>query len=333
LIEPTERIRICGRDITKADFVTAYEIVAKKTSDLKLSHFEMLTLMAMQAFHSDSEGPLDWIILEVGLGGTWDATNAVDHETSVITALGMDHENLLGSTLTEIAKNKFGIITQNTKRVIHAPFPKEVLPLKQASWKEAPSFDLSTQFREKEQEPVFMLHSKWGTAQLALPGRRGAENSVLAMSVFESLGFNPSEHLQALVLTRWPGRMERLPTSEGRARIYLSGDHNPHGVQSLLKLLDAYSRKHLHILVGVGRDKDCDGILEPLFQLKDASIYLTETPFRGRSLNDYGKWLRLAQGAWEDPREAYCRVLERAKSDEMVLVTGSLYLVGLVKSL
>jgi dihydrofolate synthase/folylpolyglutamate synthase len=117
------------------------------------------------------------------------------------------------------------------------------------------------------------------------------------------------------------------------APVYLSGDHNPDGVRSLVALLPHYPRRKLHALVGIGRDKDAENILGPLSRVENTSIYLTVTPFRGRTLAEYGNWRARAAGSWEDPIEAFREVARLAGSEDLLLVTGSLYLVGEVRKL
>lgn len=330
LRETTERIRIQGVDLTQDEFVLAYEAVVQATQGIRLSHFEVLTLMAAWSFFS--KNPVEWAIFEVGLGGTWDATNAIPHTYSIITTLGYDHQNLLGSTIEEIASNKFGIVTQ-AGQVIHSPLPPETLALAKkiqnqtdSKWRECAPFDWTVE--PSSDGPIFFLQTAWGKNRLNIPGKRAALNSATALTAFEALGFSPSEHLTALSQVRWPGRMEKISYSASPCPIYLSGDHNPQGVQSLLELLEFYPRRHLHILVGVGKDKDAEGILKPLFELPHTSITLTETPFRGRSVSTYGEWLKQAQGAYSDAGEAFQHVLKQAQSGDMILITGSLYLVG-----
>ncbi len=332
LVEVTERIRLSGRDVVWKQFAAAYEAVVAATGDLPLTHFEMLTLMAVWTFAREN---VEWSILEVGLGGLWDATNAVPHQVNAITALGLDHQNLLGSTLSEIALNKFGIVGMDSV-VVHSPLPAIVEPLMaetmrrtRSRWVAAPEFQVSV---EEGQDPRFYVETRWGRARLALPGKRGAENAVTALALFAELGFDPSTHLDALSRVRWPGRMERLKVKGAPCLVFASGDHNPQGVQSLLEILPHYPRTHLRILAGVGKDKDCDGVLGPLFALPDATVYLTETPFRGRPLASYGEWQSRAAGAWTDPIEAFTKVLRECRPGELFLVTGSLYLVGAVKA-
>jgi dihydrofolate synthase/folylpolyglutamate synthase len=333
LEETTERIRIGGENISQELFCLAYEAVFKNTEDLNLSHFEMLTLMAAWIFYSGTATPpAEWVIFEVGLGGTWDSTNAIPHQNSIITSLGFDHQNLLGNSLHEIAANKFGIVTQHSQ-VIYSPLPNEVKNLAaqiqnqtQSTWTESIALSWEVEHAE-DGEPRFKIKTPWGHAQLALAGPRAVQNTATALTAFQKLGFSPESHLLALSQVQWPGRMEKVLHNQSLCPIYLSGDHNPQGVASLIDLLAYYPRKHLHIVVGVGKDKDLDGVLEPLSLLKDSTLYLTETPFKGRAIQDYGKWLLQSQ-AYPSPEQALLQVLKKANSEDLILVTGSLYLVG-----
>jgi dihydrofolate synthase/folylpolyglutamate synthase len=336
LEETTERIRISGCDISRELFCQAHQKVVERTHDLRLSHFEVLTLMAAWVFFSgEGTAPVKKAIFEVGLGGTWDATNAIPHLNCVITSLGYDHQNLLGSSLAEIATNKFGIITDKA-RVVHSPFPEEVEPLAETlqkttktSWTKSAPFTL--QIRKEQGTPSFILETQWGQTPISLPGFRGAQNSATALTLFEKLGFDPRSHLSALSKVRWPGRMEKLEDASLPCPVYFSGDHNPQGIQSLLELLPHYSRRHLFILVGIGKDKNLDGILNPLFSLENRTIFLTETPFRGRSLAEHRPWNDQAAEALRNPMDAFRKISKQATSEDMILVTGSLYLVGYLK--
>lgn len=346
LEQTTERFRIQGEDISEEVFCSAYEKVAELTEDLDLTHFEILTAMALLIFYAEPK--VDWGIFEIGLGGLWDATNAIPHHTSVITALGMDHQNLLGDTLSEIAANKFGII-RSGNNVIHAPLPDEVRELALevqrktgTQWRQSIPFDLSIRASEiidfdspthpKFDEPTFYIHTQWGSAQLTLPGQRGAENAATALTVFESLGFNPARHLTALRQVRWAARMERFTSSGLPCPVYLSGDHNIQGVGSLLSLLEHYHWKHLHIICGIGKDKDADPMLDSLFGLSNSSVYLTETPFRGRPVEAYGKFLARAAGASSDASSLFEEIRQKAEPDDLILITGSLYLAGAMRT-
>ena len=328
-----ERVRIDGIDVDDSVFLAAFNYVWSRTQHLKLSHFEWLTLIAIEILSSGRFAkPVERLILEVGLGGTWDCTNAVPHGMAVIASLALDHENLLGRTLHEIAENKFGIVS-NGCLVVHTPFPAEAQAIMeqvrtrtQSRWIEA--VPARSYCATKGRDPVPFIEILWGVAELNLAGERGAINTALALTVFAQLGYDPGSHLKALKKVRWPGRMEKLSHPDCLAPIYLSGDHNPAGIQSLLQMLPSYPREHLHILVGIGKDKDCQGMLAPLSKIKNSSLYLTETSFRGRTLEEYGDWLDRARGAWKVPTQALTQIMGQAQPYDMVLVTGSLYLVG-----
>ncbi len=337
LEETTERIRINGAQLSKEQFCQIYSEVKSRTSGTRLSHFETLTLMAAWAFFSGTtHPPVDRAIFEVGLGGKWDATNAIPHQHCIITQLGFDHQNLLGDSIEEIAANKFGIISPGAT-VIHSPLPTTVEQLAaqvrnntQSSWRKAVPF--STRVEQRGQNPIFFITTPWGEAQLALPGQRGAENTATALTFFNDCGYQPSLYLSQLQRVKWGGRMEKITTPASPCPIYLSGDHNADGILSLTKLLPYYSRKNIYILVGIGKDKDRDSILSPLFEISDASIILTQTPFKPLLIKEYDQWLALSHSHQANPIEAIQNIFSIATDEDLILVTGSLYLVGLIKN-
>ncbi|MEQ1877566.1 MAG: hypothetical protein ABL958_13055 [Bdellovibrionia bacterium] len=339
LIEMTERFRIGGRDIDEALFCDTFEAVEEDVSYMGLTHFEMLTVMAAHIFASGKFTlPVDRIILEVGMGGLWDATNAIPHGACVITKLGIDHRYFLGKTLPEIAANKFAVVPTSTEigrsaLVVHTKLPKEVSALAEEIKKKTASrwIEAETGKLNASPGPKYEISTKWGSAEIALAGERGLENTMTALTMFEQLGYDPAQFLGALKNVRWPGRMELA--AETPVPIYLSGDHNEQGAQSLLELLPNYPRKHLHVLAGIGSDKDFEKMLSLFESIPESSLYLTETPFKGRKIGEYGEWTKRAKGAWADPAQAFSEVLARARPGDAVLVTGSLYLVGAIRLL
>ncbi len=334
-----ERIRIQGETIDPDLFAHIYSTIVERTSELPLTHFEILTLMAAWYFFRQEH--VDYAVFEVGMGGTWDATNALPHTTAIITSLGFDHEAFLGSTLVEIATNKFGIIPHRSDtnrggaKVISGKLPEELLSLqrnliaqRECMWEEIPPDSFSVD-HDSSGEPIFILHSTYGTAPLALKGPRAVENTSIALGAFKALGFDPSSHLHALFDVKWPGRME--PLYLGQRKIYLSGDHNPSGVESLCKLLEYFSYQTLHLIVGVGKRKNLNGILAPLFALPDVKIHLTVSPFEGRTLDEYGDWRELAAHCDPSPEKLLEDVVDFSNTKDLIIVTGSLYLVGALR--
>lgn len=330
LISTTERIRVNGDAISEEDFVQLYNENKSIIDRYELTHFESLTLMAADYFFAKNE--LDYVIFEVGLGGTFDATNVFPNHYSIITALGMDHQNILGSTILDIAKNKFGIIKKNSK-VIHHFLPPEVLSLFSdvitATESKAIAAVAGTIHAEKNFDPQWFLQTPWGKTEVNIPGQRACENIMTALTIFEELGYKPQNHLQSLKKIPWQGRMQKIKWPLLEASVYLSGDHNIQGVQSLIQLLQFYNWSTLHLIVGIGQDKDAEEMLRLLFSLSRSQVHLTKTPFKGRGLLDYPDDYRTKAKSESENVIEILNSLTVDKTD-LVLVTGSLYLVGQV---
>jgi dihydrofolate synthase/folylpolyglutamate synthase len=330
LMAITERFRLNDGDISDELFVQAFHWVFDRVRDLELTRFEILTLMAVYIFTSgELIAPVDRLILEVGVGGRFDATNAIDHHLAVITRLGLDHMRLLGSTLAEIADNKFAIVNKGCV-VVHAPLDPQLNSLQLQIQKQTHSVwhpcVLGRLEVEKGRSPVFHLHTEWGQVRLNLLGARGAENTLLALTAFAQLGFDPTTHLTALEHLRWPGRMEKI--ADQPCPIYLSGDHNEQGVKSLVELLGDFSYATVHVIAGIGIEKEIAPIWTRLREIPRAKLYLTETPFKGRRLVEYGEFLELADHSDASPWALWNWLRARVQPDDLVVITGSLYLVG-----
>jgi dihydrofolate synthase/folylpolyglutamate synthase len=335
LVDTTERIRINQKSISKDQFIGLFNQNKTLIEKFELTHFEALTVMAGDYFFNQQS--VDYALFEVGLGGTFDATNAIPHSTSVVTALGLDHMNILGTTIEEIATNKFGIV-QSKNLVIHHPLPIETLKLKKeiqektdSIWIQAEPVQL--EIIKNNLEPVYSLKTKWGPAEMNLTGLRAAENAATALSVFEQLGFDPKLHLKALSQVQWQGRMQKVDWPIMQAPLYLSGDHNPQGLQSFLELIKDFNYQRLFLVVGIGKDKDAEAMLQNLSQLRNMQLYLTETPFKGLRVDEYPpRFLNQAVEKNKDVEQILNSVSKAATADDLVVVTGSLYLVGKVLS-
>lgn len=315
LITTTERIRINAVDITENEFVSLYLKYKNLIQKHQLTHFESLTLLAAAYFFE--ENTLDFIIFEVGLGGLYDATNVFPNQYSVITKLGLDHQNILGDNLLEIAKNKFGIIKNNSVVVHHAIHDVVVYDSLQAT------------VRAKSCECLeAKKHYKYKTN---LIGERAFENINTAITVFEKLGFELNQHIKALENIRWSGRMQKVDLSVLNKTIqcdaYLSGDHNPQGMQSLVDILKNYQWKNLHVIVGIGQDKSCKPMLDLLSELKNVQFYLTQTPFKGLDVSAYPE--AYTKTAIISNNDIF-QIIQQIKTEkhDLIIVTGSLYLVG-----
>lgn len=319
LIDITERIQVDRTPISQSDFVDRFYEVQKITGGQYLTRFEYLTLMALHHFHQSN---VDFMIFEIGIGGRRDAVNAIPHETCVLTRIGMDHEELLGTTLEEIVREKIGIVNNpKEQRLIYLKQEPVTAPV---GIREAVAVEPSTGqvTYDLEGEPIFCMDSGMGGAPLSLKGTRSVENAVVALAVFQSLGYTPFERLTSLKNTRWLGRMHRLAGQT--KRVYLSGDHNPLGMESLRQLLEHYRYDKIYFVVGIGKNKNISQMLEILKGVPRSYVVLTETTFKPS--NRGGESFGLEYES--DPVRAVETILPRMTPKDMLVVTGSLYLVG-----
>jgi dihydrofolate synthase / folylpolyglutamate synthase len=326
LISTTERIRLNGVQISKDLFIQLFDQNKELIEKYHLSHFESLTLMAADLFFTSN---LNYVIFEVGLGGSFDATNIFPNKYAVITKIGLDHENILGSTLYEIALNKFGII-KSAAVVIHHALPVEVNLLKE----EIKEKTNSTWTQADFYHPIFDQNTKQWVGQsdsdqfeTNLIGPRAIENCATAIKIFKTLGFDFVQFKQALLRVNWEGRMQKVSCQSLNFPLYLSGDHNLQGIQSLIEIIEYFDYEQLHLIVGIGQDKSFDQMLKLLCRLPRMNLYLTETPFKGLSLVNYPDQFK--KKALIQNRNVFS-ILKSMKVSEsdMVVVTGSLYLVG-----
>lgn len=279
----TERIRLNGEPIEAARFVNTYDeiepfLALVDTESLAnggpaMSYFEVLTGMAFAAF---ADAPVDVAIVEVGMGGTWDATNVVKPEVAVITPIGMDHADYLGDTVEKIAIEKSGIIKENCMAILAPQVPSvaEIL-LSRAAQVGADVERQGVEFSVQDRAmavggQVLNLAGMNGTyEQILLPlfGDHQAANASLALAAVEAF-FGGTNKLNEESVRRGfgnatsPGRLEivkRSPT------VIVDAAHNPHGAQVLAKALqESFTFDRIIGVVSVMADKDVQGVLEAL---------------------------------------------------------------------
>lgn len=329
MMDTTERIRSDGRDLTRDEFVQCFTTVEPFTNGL--SHFEILTLMMAEAFFGGRiRRAVDLAIVEVGVGGRLDPTRVFPHDVSVVTRIGLDHEEILGGSLEAIAREKFAIVDPGNV-VVSAPLSPGGRRVFEERKNETPGTYVEVPDAEfvvatAGPAPTWTLRSRWGDAPLSLKGRRAAENANVALHVLSMLGEDVEAALPLLTRVEWPCRMEGF-VIDGR-EVYLSGDHNAQGAASLVEILGEFRRPSVRLVVGLGKNKSVDDFLEPLAALPGAKLHLTKTTFRSGDLTRYGDWLSRAASTHEDPSAALAHALALAKPGELVVVTGSLYLTG-----
>ena len=341
LIEPTERIRSGGCDLTQDEMVRTYSLIENVVRQFDLSHFEILTLMMIEIFFGGNvRPPVEWAVIEVGVGGRLDPTRVVPHETAVLARIGLDHEAILGSSLREIAREKLAI-AEGARRLIYmkpdislnVDFANAHERFPECEFIEARSFVSTVQTSRMMTgdvsvlaTPSWTIETPWGHAPLALMGERAAQNTSLALEVLSHTCFDLVMLLPSVARVEWPGRMEKLSF---RSRdIYLSGDHNEQGVASLIELLSKFQYEKIWIVAGIGKGKPVKTMIDLYRQIPRAEVVLTRTTFRSLELSALEPYRLLAVAVVDNAFSALEFAVSRASMNDLVVVSGSLYLVG-----
>jgi len=332
LVRPSERIRIAGEDIPDSEFHRVLGVVRaaceRGLADGRLgahpSFFEVMTASALCAFR---DAHVDAAVLEVGLGGRLDATNATEPLVSTIVTVSLDHLETLGTTLEAIAGEKAGIVRAGRPLVSGVVQPEVIAVLRSrcdaigATWIDARETQLPSGVR------------------LTLDGTHQRDNARVAVATFQAfsraLGRAPDSRSarQGLETARWPGRLQLVP---GAPSILLDGAHNAAGAEALAAHLALRGGPKPILLFAAMADKDLPGILGPLVP-HVASVVTTQPGVtRAADSKDVAaaaRALGLPAGAEPDPARAFEKARALAGPGGLVLVAGSLYLVGAVTAL
>jgi dihydrofolate synthase/folylpolyglutamate synthase len=352
LVSITERVRIDGRDISREEFARhatrvreASERVSEESGALP-TFFEQVTAIAFCAFR---DARIELAILETGLGGRLDATTAANASIVAITPVALDHQEYLGDTLAEIAAEKAAIIRTGVRAVVaaQAAGAREVILRRCRETGVEPWFsteDVSVEGACGEGRMRVSLKTSRETYAgvcLALRGRHQLTNAAVAVALAQSLaddGFNITrEHIvEGLETAEHAGRLE-LVESGGRV-LLLDGAHNPAGAGALRAYLEEFVGGKVTMLFGAMRDKALDEIGSILFH---AASRLVLTEPRSPRAATVEELLRVVP-AGDPPRSVALApsasdalTLARAQTPpgQTICVTGSLYLVGEIKSL
>ena len=274
----TERISIDGEPLTEEQFLHAYNEIAAylhlvdRDSEHPLSFFETVVAMAFSAF---TDAPVDVAVVEVGMGGSWDATNVADGTVAVIGPISVDHAKYLGARPQDIALEKAGIIKPGATVVSAAQSPEVAQVLaEQAQEVGATLLWEGVDFGVEHRVPAVGgqmlrlrgLRGEYDELFLPLYGAHQAQNAVLALAAVEA--FTGEEPLHADLVHEAFGQMTspgRLEIVRRSPTIVLDAAHNPHGAAALAAALqDSFTFSPLVGVVGVMADKDYEGVLSEL---------------------------------------------------------------------
>ncbi len=326
LVSFRERIQVNRQLISEAEVVRLVgelqPLLKQFPADHHPTFFEVVTVMALKFF---AEQKCDLVIWETGLGGRLDATNIVVPLAAVITNIALDHQQWLGDTLEKIAAEKAGIIKPGVPVITAADEPEALAVIeKTARGKNAPLIKVAQASR---------LHAAAGTAALPLPGDHQRLNATLALAVVEALQSkipaSDSAIRTGLETVNWPGRLQLVTRPSGQ-KILLDGAHNVAGAKVLRKALEKHFGGTRRILVlGVLQDKDWRHICETLAPLAARILTVPVSSERTADARELAAACRAVNStaeivACDSLREALGKIV----SDDFVVVTGSLYLVG-----
>ena len=321
LQEPTERVQLDGLAVTPEAFEGAFNVVHQSAERLDLdchpTYFETVTAMAFWLFR---ERQIHTAVVEVGLGGRLDATNVVEPALTVITPVDFDHEAMLGHTIEAIAAEKAGIVKAGVPLILSTQRPEaaEVIEARAAELRAPVTHARQFALRDLE---IDARGSRFSGLVCPFAGEHQIGNAVTAALALEALGI-PA---QGIAEARWPGRLEHVAPNPD---ILLDGAHNPAGARALARYLERfYANRTIWMIYAGMRDKAIEEVAGILFPLAGHLIFtaaksqrslraeaLIELAGRGRAEPDIDAALAYAQS--------------HASADDVIVITGSLYLVG-----
>lgn len=344
-----ERISVNGIPISDQEIIRLANIVYPLSRELEETaldgptEFEVITTMMFIYF---GEGHADVVVIEVGLGGLLDSTNVVTPEVSVITTIGLDHMQVLGETLSDIAFQKAGIIKPNIP-VVSGKVPKEALQvIEKVAKKNNATLKL---FGENYWSSKHQTLPTWGEQftfedediylnqiQINMLGQHQIENATVAIEALQiycqktGLELNHEATRRGLKRAFWPGRMEKISDSP---MIVLDGAHNEPAIRRLVETINAdFGQQEIHLIFAVLQDKAVDKMLSLLSELSNVHITLTSfdnsRAAKIEELNSYANSRIVIKEYWQ---EALADIIQEMDANDLILITGSLYFISEVR--
>jgi len=343
LTSVTERFSVCGVDMTEVEFAEEFthlqpflELVDDRSEE-RVTYFEALTALAYLWF---ADKPVALGVFEVGMGGTWDATNLVAGDVGVITPISFDHPEL-GSTLTEIAGEKAGIV-KDGKIVVVREQEAEAQAVLDARCEQVGATML-LEFRDWEvterlgavggQSLVVQgLHATYDDLFLPLFGGHAVRNAGAAIVASEATighALELDDLREALAGVRWPGRLE---VAARQPMIVLDGAHNPAAAEALADALrESFTWDRLHLVISISANKDVAGIATQLAPLADQVHAARNQNERSGDASSIATAFG-AEGTQATTHDSVAEALDSARSaagsEDLICVTGSLYTVA-----
>ena len=346
LVRFNERIRINNQFIGNQFIEDFWYNVKDFVLELKATFFDTTTCLAFEYF---KENKVDVAIIEAGLGGRLDSTNIIDPVAAIITPIDFDHQKQLGTTLTQIASEKAGII-KNSCPVFLAKQKKEVNDFFETHFKSDQITKLKDQIGNLRinsllDKTIFEFQDKsrnrfFHNLELKLLGAHQAENACLAYLAGSyyldnaKIGFNKKLFTKALSSVDWPGRIQKISTNPN---IYLDVSHNASGFKSTLNFIKAkFKKTNLKLLIGLLEDKDYKEIVKDIKNVF-SDIWITE-PESHRKLpgeilvNEFSRY-GISTVFFKDISKSFESLKKNLNSKDILFIMGSHYLTGQIISM
>jgi len=344
-----ERIRVDGKEISDEEFAAVFTRVRQAIEELLAAgrlaahptFFECVTAVAFVYF---AEAKAEFAVCETGMGGRLDATNILLPEVAVITQIDFDHENYLGHSIEEIAAEKAGIIKPGARVVSAAEhLIARVVIRRRCAEQSAFLVEIENAFFLEDvvaRDGCFSFTAiSYDSGvripvALRLPGRFQVRNALTALATARMLAergapIDDEAITRGFASATWPGRLEKI---NDRPEIYVDGTHNPAGAREIAVFWKQFlPGRKIYLVYGAMRDKAVDEIAGLLFP-RAAAVILT-TPAQSRAISAPLLAEMTAHHAQRseiipDPAKALARALDLAALEDVIFITGSLYLVG-----
>ena len=340
-----ERIQINRNNIPKeslAILMDEIKVAVDKVIEAGYNHpteFEIITVLMLLYFKKEN---IDFGVIEVGLGGTLDSTNVIKPIIQVITSISFDHTNLLGNTLEKIAREKAGIIKKGIPTVIY-PQQEEVLKVIKNKCFEMDSELYIANNENLKFENIVNLDKPYQLLKynneidilLPLLGEHQIINLSVAMKAIEVLNnrnitdISVGSIVKSIKNVTWKGRLEVLSNNP---YVVIDGAHNIQGIETLSRNIKKYFKyNNLYLILGILADKDVDEMVKVITPMAKKVYAVTPNSIRAELAEDLKneiiKYNENCQ-AYDDYKEAYLSALNNADENDLVLASGSLYMIG-----
>lgn len=344
LVHYNERFQYNGKTIRDSELAKSIEKVKIACDELVSegydhpTEFEILTAACLWFF--DDLG-LEYAVMEVGLGGRLDATNAIkDPIVSVITPIAMDHQAYLGDSLRAIAGEKAGIIKPRIPVISGLQVPEVLEVLKNTAMeKKAPFSTIDESELEILRCDLTENHFRYKGKEyrLQLLGRHQIDNAILAIEALHLMRENnridldDEEIEKGLFKSRWPGRLEKISENP---TVFIDGGHNAHGIRAVAQILRPEEKHRRLLLLGMRSDKDYKDVLDlilPLFREVVMTQPVGDTVVSVEELIEEASQRGVQSQGDRDYRRALSLVYDKAGREDQIFVMGSFYLIGEVK--